>query len=131
MIHAEDQLQIACIRWFDFQHAAFSWALFHVPNGGKRNAKEAARFKAMGVRPGVPDLLFILPRGKYHYLAIELKVGRNKQTERQLQYEALINAMGGKYIVVRSLEEFINQVDEYLYQSGETPRPVCGSTRLK
>lgn len=30
---------------------------FHVPNGGKRTKAEAGRFKAMGVKAGVPDLV--------------------------------------------------------------------------
>lgn len=29
--------------------------LIHIPNGGKRNVREAARLKRMGVRAGVPD----------------------------------------------------------------------------
>ena len=115
MTHPEDQLQTACVRWWDYAHPGISWALFHVPNGGKRNAKEAARFKAMGVRPGVPDLLLILPRGGYSFLAVELKAGRNKQTERQVFYQAAIEtASKGKYAVVRSLDEFIDTIEDYL-----------------
>lgn len=30
--------------------------MYHIPNGGKRNKAEAARFKAMGVKPGVSDI---------------------------------------------------------------------------
>lgn len=30
--------------------------LYHIPNGGKRSKSEAARFKAMGVQPGIPDV---------------------------------------------------------------------------
>ena len=61
MEHKEDDLQMACVRWFDLQFSVLSWALFHVPNGGFRNRHEAARFKAMGVRSGVPDLLLLIP----------------------------------------------------------------------
>lgn len=115
MTHPEDHLQTACVRWWDYAHPGIYWALFHVPNGGKRNAKEAARFKAMGVRPGVPDLLLILPRGGYSFLAVELKAGRNKQTERQVFYQAAIEtASKGKYAVVRSLDEFIDTIEDYL-----------------
>lgn len=112
--HPEDRLQTACVRWFDYQHASLSWALFHVPNGGRRNPKEAARFKAMGVRPGVPDLLLLLPRGGNAYLAIELKAGKNTQTQAQKDYQRRMNANGGVYVIVRSIEDFIETIENYL-----------------
>ena len=67
------------------QATLFSWAamksgkrpelrlLFHIPNGGKRGKVEAARFKAEGVKPGVPDLFLPVARGGWHGLFIELK----------------------------------------------------------
>ncbi len=48
-------------------------ALYHIPNGGRRGKAEAARFKAEGVKAGVPDLCLPVPRGQYHALYIELK----------------------------------------------------------
>jgi len=47
--------------------------LFHIPNGGNRNPREAARLKRMGVRPGVSDYCLPIPRGIYHGLFVELK----------------------------------------------------------
>jgi hypothetical protein len=32
---------------------------FHVPNGGNRDAREGARFREIGVKAGVPDLIFL------------------------------------------------------------------------
>ena len=67
------------------QRLLFSWAdymmgrlpelalLFHIPNGGRRSAAEAGRFKAMGVKAGVPDLFLPVPKGGYSGLFIELK----------------------------------------------------------
>ena len=67
------------------QATLFSWAamksvkhpelrlLFHIPNGGKRGKVEAARFKAEGVKPGVPDLFLPVARGGRHGLFIEMK----------------------------------------------------------
>ncbi len=47
--------------------------MYHTPNGGKRNAKEALKFKQMGVRAGVHDFHLPLPRGEYTGLWIEMK----------------------------------------------------------
>lgn len=46
---------------------------YHPANGGKRNPREAAKFKKMGVRPGIPDIVLPVPSGKYPSLYIELK----------------------------------------------------------
>ena len=47
--------------------------LIHIPNGGKRNAKEAARLKSQGVRAGFPDLFLFIPSNDFCGLAIEMK----------------------------------------------------------
>ena len=112
--HHEDALQKACVAWFDHAHPELSLYLHHSPNGGFRNASEAAKFKAMGVRAGFPDLVLLVPRGKRPFLAIELKYGRNGQSERQKAYQRALEAVGARYVVVRSLEEFCQVVDEYL-----------------
>lgn len=116
MRHEEDSLQIACVQWFDLQYRWLSWALFHVPNGGSRNRIEAAKFKAMGVRAGVPDLILLHRSGAYAYLALELKAGKNTQTANQKLYQSKMEADGGKYAVIRSLDAFIETVNEYLHQ---------------
>lgn len=67
------------------QQALFEWAawaasrfpglnlMFHIPNGGMRSQSEAKRFKAEGVKAGIPDIFLPVARGKYHGLFIELK----------------------------------------------------------
>ena len=71
----EDTEQMGVIDWAFWNTNRFPELklLFHVPNGGKRNAAEAARFKAMGVKAGVPDLCLPAPRGGYAGLYIEMK----------------------------------------------------------
>lgn len=51
-------------------HAAPGVVWWHTPNGGRRNAWEGGRFKALGVKPGVHDLLFLKTGGLY---GLELK----------------------------------------------------------
>ena len=47
--------------------------LFHVPNGGTRDAVEGRHLKQQGVKRGVPDLCLPVPSGRYHGLFLELK----------------------------------------------------------
>lgn len=114
MRHIEDNLQISCVRWFSLQYPECAMLLHHSPNGGKRNAKEAARFKAMGVRAGFPDLVLHIASGGYNGLFIELKTDKGRQTEHQKEQQALLEKQNYRYVVVRSIEEFINQIELYL-----------------
>lgn len=71
----EDGHQLALLCWcsqnFD-KYPDLKW-LHHSPNGGSRSKSEAARFKAMGVKAGFPDLVLLVKRGQWAGLLIELK----------------------------------------------------------
>ena len=112
--HLEEDLQVRCVRWFELAYPDLALLLHHSPNGGRRNAREAARFKEMGTRAGFPDLVLLVPSGEYHYLCIEMKYGRGRQTERQRAYQQAVEANGGRYAVVKSAEEFITITKTYL-----------------
>lgn len=114
--HEEDRLQITCRVWFDLQHKDLSILLHHSPNEGLlvKRASDGAKRKAMGVRAGFPDFIFLKSNRFYPYLAIELKTQKGKQSEHQIAYQKAIEANGGKYVVVRSLEEFMSEINEYL-----------------
>lgn len=71
---SEEQEQAMLIKWFDHWAAnEFKFRLFAVPNGGLRNAIVAKKLKGQGVRAGVPDLFFLVQRGQFHGLVIEMK----------------------------------------------------------
>lgn len=112
--HVEEDLQAACVRWFSLQYPKMADLLVHPANGGKRNAREAARFKLLGVRPGVPDLLLLKANRFYPFMGIEMKSESGRQTELQKQYQELMESEGAKYVVCRSLEQFIEIVKNYL-----------------
>lgn len=79
MRRPEQALQRSVIQYLDAVLPTEAWA-FHVPNGGGRSKAEASIFKALGVRPGIPDLCIIW-QGKTHW--IELKAGRGRTSEAQ------------------------------------------------
>lgn len=82
--------------------------VFAVPNGGKRNAREAAIMKGMGVMPGVADLLIFWQGRREIYPgfgAIELKIDKGKQSPSQEAFEKSWTALGGKYALCRSIDD--------------------------
>lgn len=90
--HLEDDEQALVIQWarmHEFKYPALRY-LFHVPNGGKRDAREAARLQAQGVIAGVADLVLPYPSREYHGLFIELKAEGGKLSENQ---RAFLQAM--------------------------------------
>ena len=116
MRHIEDGIQISCVTWFGLQYPKLALLLHHSPNGGKRSASEAGRFKRMGTRPGFPDLLLLIPSGEFHGLLIELKTEQrgSKQTDNQKAYQEIAVKYGYKYVVCRSFEQFQDIIREYL-----------------
>lgn len=77
---------------------------FHAPNGGSRDVREAAKLKAMGVRPGVADLAIVGDEGRLHF--IEFKALKGRQSPAQKQFQEDCAKRNIPYAIVRSLNEF-------------------------
>lgn len=126
MRHAESDIQQTCVAWFRWQYPKYSKLLFAVPNGGARSTVEARIMSGEGVLAGVADVLLLVPSRKYHGLCMEFKrqairyvdgkrhVLKTYQSLAQKEWQAAVESVGYKYVVVRSLEEFIKLIDSYL-----------------
>lgn len=116
MGHEEDKLQMSCRTWFDYAYPKQSLLLHHSPNEGllKNSARDGAKRKAMGMRPGFPDFILLLPHAGKPYLCIELKTKKGRQSEAQRIYQQHVEACGGAYEIVRSLDEFMTLVNEWM-----------------
>ena len=75
---------------------------FHVPNGEYRTKSTGCKLKAYGVLPGVADLLLFHDSG---VLAIELKSATGRQSPEQVAFGDALTALGGMYIVCRSVDQ--------------------------
>ncbi|WP_061313664.1 VRR-NUC domain-containing protein [Clostridium botulinum] len=84
----EAQEQMCLFQWAGYQQVEFEELrlLHHVPNGGKRDKRTAIGLKRQGVKAGVPDVVLPCARGGYFGLYIELKVGKNKTTDKQNEW---------------------------------------------
>ena len=114
MRNVEHNIQVSCVQWFRYAHSSLSPLLFAVPNGGQRNVIVAAKLKAEGVLAGVSDLLLLVPNNDYHALCIEMKSAKGRQTENQKAWQKEVEKQGYKYAVCRSLDEFMNIINNYL-----------------
>ena len=113
---SEDRLQQDCYVWFHNTYPEYRGLLFHVPNGGNRNAREGAKFKAMGVIAGVSDFIFIF-EGKI--LCIELKVLGGSQSLKQKYWERIVREEGAEYSIVWNLEEFKTYINNVISNRNE------------
>lgn len=108
-----------CVAWFRYQYPKLSRLLHHSPNGGRRDAREGARFKQMGVQAGFPDLILLVAEQGYHGLMLELKTKTGRQQDTQKEYQSLLESQGYRYVLVRSLQQFISEINSYLAPKGK------------
>lgn len=58
--------------------------------------------------PGFSDLLVLCPGGRCVFM--EVKAGKGKQRESQVKFQAMVEGMGGTYVVVRSVAEALSSI---------------------
>lgn len=114
MRHIESIIQQNCVKWFRLQYPKLALLLFAVPNGGARRRIEGAIMKAEGVTKGVSDLLLLFPAKHYHGLCIEMKTEKGKQQPSQKIWQRAVEDAGYKYVICRSFEDFMEQINAYL-----------------
>ena len=92
---------------------------FHVPNGELRDKRSAAKLKAMGVLPGVSDLVFLWKQywedleGSHTAPAIlflELKLPGKAATDEQVAFGLAVRLCGAEFAVARSIEAAIKEL---------------------
>lgn len=91
-LQPETREQMAVIQWARLQAKAnpekypgLDW-LHCSLNGVKLTAVQARIAKAMGMKAGISDLFLPVKRGEFSGLVIEMKAGKNKPTQEQLDY---------------------------------------------
>lgn len=117
---SEHQEQVAVFIWAELhQTTRPELALLHaIPNGGHRHKAVAIRLKAEGVKSGVPDIVWPLPRGRFHGLYLEMKYGKNKPSQNQKWWLGQLEKQGYSTTVCWGFEEAIDAIETY-YSLGE------------
>lgn len=118
----EDTEQELVIRWSIGQIGTWPELalLYHPANGGKRGKQEAAKFKRMGVKPGVPDLCLPVARGGFHGLYVEMKRrDGGRVSSEQRTWLAHLTAQGYRALVAEGHEQAIALIRDYLASEPE------------
>ena len=106
---SEKEIHLKAWQWV--KEAYPDLLIFHVPSGEYRDMATAMKLKRMGVVPGVADFLMFVS-GKN--IAIELKDKGGGQSEAQKFFQKCWEALGGVYVVAKSLEDFQEIVDYWM-----------------
>lgn len=121
MTRSEDTEQILFMRWcrsHEDQYPQLHW-IHHIPNGGKRNSREAAKMKQMGVKAGVSDICFPYPSGRYVGMYIELKYGDNVPTPSQRAFMRDMELAGHYCCICYSAAGAVRALQEYMDLDGD------------
>ncbi len=113
--HKESDMQIRLVKWFRVTYPELCFLLEHPHNEGNgltRSQQIIANRE--GVTKGVADLIFHVPSRRHHSLALELKWGKNTQSKEQKYFQMFFEAAGGKYVVIRSYDQGVEEVTKYL-----------------
>lgn len=114
---SEEQEQELIFQWAAYEALAHPELrmLYAIPNGGKRSKATAARLKATGVKPGVPDMCLPVPNANHHGLYIELKRKKGgKVSQEQQIWLGALSAFGYQAMICKGFEEAKEVICEYL-----------------
>lgn len=75
--------------------------VYHPPNGMWTSPTQAAKFKSMGTRPGLLDVMCHTPSREFQGLAIELKWGAGQVTHEQLKWMCYYEEIGYFVLTVK------------------------------
>lgn len=108
----EDKFQHRVIAFLQYQYPGLLYA--HVPNEGKRTVFERYKFKYLGGKAGIPDLLIFKTNKNYSGLAIELKIGYNKPTMHQKEWLKNLSKNGWYAAYFNDFDKCIDTIKKYL-----------------
>lgn len=119
--HLEDDLQRTVVQTvaytMRYQGRPLTDWLYAVPNGGKRNPREAARLKAQGVKAGVNDLVLPIASGGFGGLYLELKIGKNTLTDSQLDFHQRAREGGQCVATCWTLDQAVQVISGYMLKA--------------
>lgn len=98
--YLEDKLQLAIAAYlYDLEEHTDEFYFYHIPNQGIRTKRTGAKFKRMGMRAGVSDIII---HTKNKTLCIELKTQDGKQSKSQKAFQQKMESLGIAYHIIKT-----------------------------
>ena len=98
----EYNLQAACVKLFAMLRPNEQGLLFLNLNN-PRSRSNGYLLKGIGLTAGVADMTYLSPKGA---VFLEFKTPKGKQSLSQKWWQGVVEAVGYKYVVIRSVEDF-------------------------
>lgn len=116
----ESAIQQSMITYFRYQYPQYQKLLFSIPNGAflagtkEQRIRQWKRLEREGAITGAADLFLSIPKHGFNGFYIEVKTPKGTQSKEQKEFMKLVREMGYKYEVVKTIDDFISQIKEYL-----------------
>lgn len=113
------RLQKACVKWFRYQYPEYRLLFMKINNDLPIYNKDLRiklynRFKEEGLLDGAPDMFLAVGNYLYNGLFIEFKYGNDRLRKKQVDVIKSLEEGNYRCVIVRSLDEFIEQINEYM-----------------
>jgi len=117
---SESEEQITVINWALWHEKQYPELalLHHIPNGGLRSKKTAAKLKREGVKPGIPDLCLPVARHGYHGLYIEMKSKVGRLSDDQKKMIESLRDQGHYAVDCKGADAAIKLIEWYIGANG-------------
>jgi len=113
----EHDEQAAFVEWLEWHGIP----VFAIPNGSNKSKAAAAKFKAEGLRAGVPDLMIPVPTDRYAGLFIEMKSDKGTLSKEQKEWLSMLADMRYATAACWGVDEAIKCFKLYDLVGGEFP----------
>lgn len=117
----EHQEQVALFQWAALSGISELRLMFAIPNGGHRHVAVAAKLKAEGVKPGIPDIFLPVADDYRGHIGlwIEMKSAKGRATPIQKQWHADLQQQGYCVAVCHGWQEAQKAILIYLGRIAE------------
>lgn len=117
-VPTEDEEQMTLVQWMSYNNIPH----FHIPNGTNKTFWQAKRFKKLGLKSGIPDLMIPVAKGKFHGLFVEMKRKKKYNISPTQQYWLdKLNEYGYLAVACAGFMEAKKVIWDYLHHENIVP----------